>query len=71
MLSSGGELNFGRGNKSLVREQSTGENFSRWEGGNEHIFGCLGVGWGGIPPHPPSRKKCRVRVTASEIPKAY
>ena len=46
MLSSGGELNFGGGNKSLVGGQSTGGNFSRWEGGgNEHIFGCLGGGW--------------------------
>ena len=35
-----------------------------------NIFSAAG-GWGGIPPHPPSRKKCRVRVTASEIPKAY
>lgn len=70
MLSSGGELNFGGGNKSLVGGQSTGGNFSRWEGGGMNIFSAA-WGWGGIPPHPPSRKKCRVRVTASEIPKAY
>ena len=61
-------LNFGRGDKNLVVGESTGGNFSKWEGVSKVLAG------GGTPSSPFSREnlcKCQDFNTMNEKKEAW